>query len=83
MPKKKRRKKKPSKSNKSRSNIPESASTTRFLIFLAIGFVLLAVFLYFSFKMGFSNLEDELSEGKGLKPTTSAEGETSPSPSGP
>jgi hypothetical protein len=79
MPKKKRRKKKPPKSNKPRSNIPESASTTRFLIFLGIGFALLAVFLYFSFKMGFSSLEDELSEGRDSKPPASnVEGEASP-----
>ncbi len=63
MPKKKHRKKAPPKSKKvPRSSIPESASTTRFLIFLAIGFILLAVFFYFVFKEGgFSSLEDDLS----------------------
>ena len=63
MPKKKHRKKAPPRSKKNpRSNIPKSASTVRFLIFLVIGLILLVVFFYFAFKEGgFSSLEDELS----------------------
>ncbi len=79
MPKKKRRKKTPPRSKKPRSNIPESASTVRFLIFLAIGFIMLAVFIYFAFKLaGFSSLEEELSREMGRQPSANVEGEAGP-----
>ena len=75
MPKKKHRKKAPRKSKKAyRSNIPESASTTRFLIFLVIGLVLLAIFYYLTFVMGgYSSLEDELSRENGRPPQENAQ----------
>ena len=52
MPKKKRKKKKKSNSKTPQSNIPKSASTTRFLIFLAIGLILFGIFYYFAYIRG-------------------------------
>jgi len=60
MPKKRRKKKKKQpKTKKVQSNIPKSASTVRFLIFLAIGLILCAIFFYFVYvKSGGSVMED-------------------------
>jgi len=47
MAKKKRKKKKPPKTKKPQGNISDNANPVRFLFFLAIGLILLAVFFYF------------------------------------
>lgn len=61
MPKKRRKKKKPPKTKKLKSNISESANPVRFLIFLAIGLILFAIFYYFAFiKGGWGSIDQEM-----------------------
>lgn len=52
MAKKRRKKKKPPKSKKPQSSIPKSANPVRFLIFLAIGLILLVAFFFFAILKG-------------------------------
>lgn len=50
MPKKRRKKKKRQpKTKKPQRNIPETASTVRFVIFLIIGLILFCIFYYVAF----------------------------------
>jgi hypothetical protein len=63
MPKKRRKKKKRQpKTKKPQSNIPESASTTRFLIFLAIGLILFGIYYYFAYVRGGGGAMEELGQ---------------------